>query len=194
MSSALFSSGPLAANSLAASFKAPPEPLALPDTKLVGEHGTQTLSRLRGRTFLLSLWAEWCSACLEEAGDLASQARTYGGPNFEVIFLLTGSHKNLDLAAARTLLTKYGAGDAALLVEPNGRDVVVQALATQGQGFSLPCNVLVDLRGHVRGRMFGSSVVTTFKDGKLISKQSNWMSPAGHEFFAGLAAGALKAT
>jgi len=183
----VFTSGPMARNTLAASFKAPPTALALPDTTLLGAHGPQKLSALRGKTYLVSLWAEWCAPCLEEATDLAAIDRSHGGPSFQVIFVLTNSFKKLDLAAAQAVMAKRGAGDTTLLIEPDGKDAVFQALAMQdypdalrqvmktSRGASLPCNLLVDRHGRVRARSFGVVGSTRV----VVAGTSPAASPAG---------------
>src|SRR5690348_7928389 len=89
----LFASGPMATNQIAGLFAAPPTPVVLPDTALVSAEGTRRLSQLPGRTWLVSLWAEWCAPCLVEATDLAAIARKHAGPSFGVVFVLTGSMK-----------------------------------------------------------------------------------------------------
>jgi thiol-disulfide isomerase/thioredoxin len=220
----LFVSGPMAHNPLAASFKAPSGALALPDTPLLSAHGPQKLSQLQGRVFLVSLWAEWCTPCLAEAGDLAALGRAHDGPSFGVIFVLTGSGKKLDLAGAKAVLAQRGAGDAPLFVEAGGAATVINALATQSygpemraiakqeSGPSLPCNLLIDRHGQVRGRAFGtvsvaegekirgsvttttttSHVMTAADKARALATHTLWASPAAHEFAAALAAGVLE--
>jgi thiol-disulfide isomerase/thioredoxin len=212
----LFVSGPLAKNSLATSFHTPTDALKLPDIPLIGEHGPQALSHLPSKTWLISLWAEWCAPCLMEAGDLAALGQTYGGRGFGVIFVLTGSNKKLNFAGARDLLGKCRAGGATLFVEADGHGAVMQALATQDydpetralvkhdRGASLPCNLLVDRRGRIRGRSFGamSPVVAgqTLHEGvmheedkaRVLTQRSTWATPVGQEFIAALASGALE--
>jgi thiol-disulfide isomerase/thioredoxin len=206
-----FVSGPMSRNRLAKMFRTPTPPLSLPETKLLSVAGPQKLSELSGRTYLVSLWAEWCAPCLEEATDLAAINRKRGGPSFEVIFVLTSSFKKLDLPAAKAMMTKRGAEDARLLVEANGKDSVFQALATQDlpdgkRGASLPCNLLVDRHGQVRARAFGA-MQSTFKAGpalsgehhltdadkvRVLTEHTDWASPVGDEFAAALAAGVLE--
>jgi thiol-disulfide isomerase/thioredoxin len=166
----------MARNPLALLFRAPGRPLTLPDTPLLSAHGSQRLSELRGRTHIVSLWAEWCTPCLQEAPDLAAISRTHSGPSLGVIFVLTSSHKKLDFAAAQAVLAKRGAGDATLLVEPGGQEKVFSALATQdysemmrqvnktNSGASLPCNLLIDRQGRVRARAFGVGKVMTHSE------------------------------
>lgn len=161
----LFVSGPMSRNALATSFKAPSAALVLPDTPLLSEHGPQKLSQLRGCTYIVSLWAEWCTPCLAEATDLAAINRTHGGPSFGVIFVLTQSDKKLDLAGAQAVLNQHGAGDTTLFVEPSGGRKIISALAShdydaqtreitkQASGVSLPCNLLVDRHGSGAGAL-----------------------------------------
>jgi len=204
-------------NPIAKSFAAPPKELALPGKWLQGAQGRQRLSELRGRTYLVSLWAEWCAPCLEEATDLAAINRAHGGPSFGVIFVLTDSFKKLDFAAARAVLERRGAGDVPLLVEAEGDSAVFKALATRDLNdvmrkalgkdslASLPCNLLVDRHGRVRARSFGAfsaskstvgasrvGTLTETDKAKLLSEHTAWATPAGDEFAAALAAGVLE--
>jgi thiol-disulfide isomerase/thioredoxin len=205
----LFTSGPMAHNFLATLFKAPGTPLTLPDTPLLSGQGTQRLSQLRGRTHLVSLWAEWCAPCLQEATDLAAINRAHGGPGFGVIFVLTSSHKKLDLAAAQAVLAQRGAGDAPLFIEPDGKETLYRALTMQDNGPTLPCNLLVDRHGQVRARSFGAPgmmtahkgpmteaekaphVLTEADKARALTEHTMWASPIGAEFAAALAAGVL---
>jgi thiol-disulfide isomerase/thioredoxin len=212
--SRLFTSGPLSRNSLARRFGAPPGPMTLPDLPVVGSRGADRLSSLKGRTRLVSLWSEWCAPCLMEAGDLAELGQAFNGPSFEVVFVLTGSGKKLDFDGAHAVLAKYRAGAATSLIEPDGHMAVMNALAMQdlppalqaankvARAPSLPCNLLVDREGRVRGRSFGvvtptemavstGHPLTDADKAKLLTLRSPWAGPAGREFVAALAAGAL---
>lgn len=209
----LFVSGPMSRNSLAVGFKAPPASVSLPETPLVGARGPGKLSDLVGKTWIVSLWAEWCAACLDEAPDLAAVARTHAGPSFGVVFVLTSSFKKLDWAAAHAVLAKRGAGDAPLLVEPHGGDAVMKALATQDfniQGRAatkpdsaagLPCNLLIDRKGRVRARSFGTArrgivihgpTMTEADKARALAQPTLWATQAGSDFATALAAGLLE--
>jgi hypothetical protein len=211
----IFASGPMAQNSLAAGFMAPPASAVLPDTPLISAEGRQRLSQLRGRTWLVSLWAEWCAPCLAEATDLAAIARAHSGPSFGVVFVLTNSVKKLDLAAAQAVMAKRDAGDAPLMVEPHGGDVVARTLATRDfdaklraiakrdSGVNLPCNVLIDRHGRIRGRSFGAPSASPVKlahegpmndadKARVLTEHTVWATPDGDAFAAALAAGLLE--
>ncbi len=210
----LFTSGPMSRNTLATFFKTPGAPLTLPDAPLLSANGPQRLSQLGGRTWLVSLWAEWCAPCLQEATDVAMIGRTHGGPSFGVIFVLTHSDKKLNLAEAQAVLAKRGAGDATLFVEADGKDKIYQALSVQDypdglraitktdRGPSLPCNLLVDRHGQVRARAFGSPAIpggapphpgpmTDADKARALTQHTMWATPTGSEFAAALAAGVL---
>jgi thiol-disulfide isomerase/thioredoxin len=209
----LFTSGPMSRNHVAALFRAPGSPLALPDTTLLSAQGPQKLSELRGRTYIVSLWGEWCAPCLEEATDLAAINRKHGGPSFGVIFVLTSSFKKLDLRGAKAVLAGRHADDAPLFIEPNGGKTVMQTMANQvygpelraiykkDGGAGLPCNLLVDRHGQVRGRAFGAPTeksvgamahtLTEADHARILTEHTSWATPAGDEFVAALAAGVL---
>jgi thiol-disulfide isomerase/thioredoxin len=209
----LFTSGPMAQNHVAALFRAPGSPLSLPDTPLLSAHGPQKLSELRGRTYIVSLWGEWCAPCLEEATDLATLNRKHGGPSFGVIFVLTSSFKKLDLRGAKAVLAGRHADDAPLFIEPHGGAAVMNAMANQvygpemraalkkDGGAGLPCNLLVDRYGQVRGRAFGAPSEASFgpsghtlteaDHARILTSHTTWATPAGDEFAAALAAGVL---
>jgi thiol-disulfide isomerase/thioredoxin len=211
----LFVSGPMMGNKLAGLFQVPSAPLTLPDTTLLSAQGPRKLSQLSGRTYIVSLWGEWCAPCLEEATDLAAIARKHAGPSFGVIFVLTSSFKKLDLAGAQAVLAKRGAGDAPLFVEPHGGKTVMDTLAThdfipqmqaalkKASGPSLPCNLLVDRHGAVRGRSFGApalspqhltmgKALTPADDARLLTEHTTWATSDGDAFAAALAAGVLE--
>lgn len=215
----LFEGTPLAGNAIARTFQR--VSLPLPDVRLVDEHGAASLGGLRGRTTILSLWAEWCAPCLVELRDLAAIRRKVASRRFDILALMTSSKKQLDYHAARERLAAMGAGDVPLLIEPNGGKVVLDALSAppsaavlamlpksfQAHG-TLPCNLLVDSSGRVRGRSLGAPNIVvsggpkpepgthtlTEEDKKaLLSGDSRtaWATAQGMEFAQALASGLL---
>ncbi len=224
----LFADTPFANNRVARSFER--VDLRLPNARVTSGSGPMRLGHVAGGPILLTLWSEWCVPCLVEARDLAAARSRVVGNGFNIISLLTGSVAKLDHAAAAARLVKAGAPGLTLFVEPNGDHVVADALAADplpvpagrstppptGQiakagGYSLPCTVLVDRRGHVRGRAFGISVMRNVPRSPLTapagvprplsdaekqammggSTQTAWASPDGEAFLLALRGGLL---
>ncbi|MDB5693018.1 MAG: hypothetical protein JWO81_2081 [Alphaproteobacteria bacterium] len=146
--------------------------LPLPAIRVMDEHGATSLRKLRGRTTIISLWAEWCVPCLIEARDLAALRRKYANGRFDIVSLLTSSQKPLDYRGAHERLATMAAGDLPLLIEPNGGKKILAALssgprtgplAALPSGGALPCTLLVDSSGRVRGRSFGAPVMAAIR-------------------------------
>ncbi|MFT3997663.1 MAG: TlpA disulfide reductase family protein [Asticcacaulis sp.] len=207
-----FTTGPLAKNRAALSFEPVPDGFYLPDITVIGEAGPARLSDFKGKPRLLTLWAEWCAPCLVEAGELAVLQARFGGPDFEVTSVLTRSDKKLDVAGARKVLSKVKADTLPLWVEPKGGNAVLRALSPERR--SLPCLLVVDKSGRVRGRSHGAISIVTLPpgvkpgpDGRLSpedeakmqaekEKAGNgtvWSTPHGEAFVKALIEGALDA-
>jgi len=90
---------------------------------------------------------------------LGRSASTHCWQRFRIISLLTGSVAKLDYAGAAARLIKAEALGLTLFVEPNGGHAVADALAADSDGYSLPCTLLIDRRGRVRGRATGIPVM-----------------------------------
>lgn len=155
--------GALAGNALARSFKMAPAGLRLPELTLAGRKGTRRLSELRGRAFLIPLWAEWCAPCIVEMPDFAALQAKHGSARFQITPILTASSRKLNPAGAAQILAKVKAARFEPLVEPDGGRVLYSSLTTGGAFTArptLPCNLLVDGRGRVVARQFGGMVTT----------------------------------
>jgi thiol-disulfide isomerase/thioredoxin len=199
--------------------------LALPAIPLMSEHGAMSLPQLRGRTTILTLWAEWCAPCLLEARDLAVLRRKYASSRFDIVPLLTSSKKPLDYRGARAKLATMGAGDLPLLIEPHGGAQMLHALsavpgAAAPAGLpgsfrpngALPCTLLVDSSGRVRGRSLGAPIVaaampapkagagpqtlTEAEKKRMLGGDVHtaWTTPQGDAFVRALASGLLEQT
>ena len=155
----IFQNGPLAGNAVAKLFKAIPESVSLPKTRLVGYDGPHTLDQLRGKTRLLSVWAEWCPDCLIEARQLGPLQTLYGGETFGIHGVLSGSRENIDVVGAQAVLAQNNAGNVPTWVEPDSGEEVFYSLATyevEGQAITaIPALLLVDKSGVLRGRYIG---------------------------------------
>jgi thiol-disulfide isomerase/thioredoxin len=218
---AVLARGPLADNPLAQRFQAAPRGMMLPDVALETLTGTRRFSHYRGRTLLISLWAEWCAPCLVEMPEFAELQARYGGGRFEILPVLTGSRKKLGPRGAAALLAKLKADRFEPLVEANSGDRLLKSLTFGGGAAgarpTLPCNLLVDSRGRVRARQFGAMPVPVAPPTQQPSRPRHlvrrsaaeqsrqgliersvggatstlWTSPAGHQLAAALSEGLL---
>jgi len=213
-----FQGTPFATNPVARRFDRVDIPL--PPIQLLGAHGPISLRSLRGRTTILALWAEWCAPCLIDLRDFAALRRKYAGPRFDIVSLLTYSKRPLDYRGARDLLAKMNAADLPLMIEPNGGTAAISALSTRPSAKllaalppsfrpkgTLPCTLLVDSSGRIRGRSVGAVMeaadpsqkadpaarILTEHQKQVLNGASStsWSTPAGDAFARALAAGLL---
>lgn len=225
MPARLFDGTPLAANRVAASFR--PVDLALPDVVVLTRTGRLRLPELVGTTRLMTLWAEWCVPRLLEARDLAEQRPRFVDGRFDIVSVLTGSSGHLDYDGAIKRLDASHAAGLNVLVEPDGGHAIAQALSIRpptpalppnlppgariistGPGFALPCTLLVDRKGRVRGRATGIAALAPVTVGNTAgvphapSEQEKhamldqgmrtaWAGPDGLAFLKALRDGAL---
>lgn len=197
----LFASGPLARNPLARSFRA--MRLPTPSLTLLSRDGPRNWADLRGKVHLVTLWAEWCAPCLIEAPDFALLEQRYGGDGFGVVAMLTASMKKLDVEGAAATLARVRATDLPTWVEPEGGMTLFRSLATTAGGASsLPCTLVVDAGGRIRGRAIGAMVLGIGgRDGVLSDTdkarlrsrgaRTAWGSREADTFVQGLIGGAL---
>ncbi len=183
----VFRTGPLARNAVANSFLTVPPGMTLPQLNLSAADGTHRLSQLKGKTRIISLWAEWCVPCLLEAKDLAALRRAFAGPEFDMLAVLTAGRGNLTQAQAQAKLAEAGAATLPTWVETgNGREIGKALAITSPPHISLPCNLLIDTLGRVRGRSVGNGIRMRDDDGR-----SHWASSEAQRFVSALRAGAL---
>lgn len=191
----LFTSGPLAGNLLAAKFNVPNPHLVWPKkSRLVGPEGkSTTIDAYRGKLLLVALWAEWCTPCLTELPGIAYHARKSNNDRFAIVPILTASHAFETPRQAAPFLEKIGAKDLPTLADgSNDGDNLALTLAEDprypsARG-SLPCMLIVDPAGEIRGRAIGGELVTT-QD--MNQKYNLWSTSVSVEFIAALATGQL---
>jgi thiol-disulfide isomerase/thioredoxin len=203
----MFAGTTLAGNRLARSFSA--VDLAFPQVTVIGARGKQSLGGLTGKTLIVSLWAEWCAPCLLEARDFAALRARFADDRFDILAILTASMERLDLAGAQEKLRRDNAPGLPLLIEPDGGDRILRALSPGpgGRGGSLPCTLLADPAGRIRGIahgapmagppmplpsgggrvVVGKALTAADKQAMLANgSRTLWASPDGEEFLKAL--------
>ena len=184
--SPVFESGPLARNTVARSFLTVPSDVRLPQIGLSSNGGTRRLDQLSGKVRIVSLWAEWCLPCLLEAVDLSVLRHRFAGSGFDILAILTAGRAGFDQAQAQAKLVRLGAAHLPTWVEPsNGRKVGEALAGTDPPYVSLPCNLLIDRDGRVRGRSIGNGL------GRAAGGRSHWATDDAARFVGALAEGAL---
>lgn len=201
----MFTKGALANNLVAKGFGLIPD---LPDTLDISydsADGAKSFTDLIGKVRILALWADWCPPCLKEMPELAALQARHGGDRFEIIAVETGSHVRMDLATARKTLDDAGAQALPLWVEANGGGqtlglAIANPPPPMKKGPNIPCAVIVDIAGKVRGHMIGikSAPKTHPRDPNAppvpIAERgwpSIWTTPDADAFIEALVSGAL---
>jgi thiol-disulfide isomerase/thioredoxin len=193
----LFAGSVLASNPLAAKFEALSTQVHVPATLLQTSDGNRRLADLHSPATLVTLWAEFCAPCLMEMPDLAHLGDRYRAAGFNVISLHVGG----SLQSAQSKLESIKASTIPAWNDPQAKTVTALATPSGTSGFTLPCNVLVDRAGRVRGRAFGAQPVTPMgerghsftpqeKEG-IAHAKSAWSLPAADQFAQVLAGGLL---
>jgi thiol-disulfide isomerase/thioredoxin len=102
------------------------------------------LSAYRGKPLVINVWASWCGPCRAEMGSLQRLAQRYG-KQFNVIGVSTDDYRDRASAFLR------GAG----ISFPNYIDHQLQLEIMLGAD-RIPLTLLVDARGRVLARHYGS--------------------------------------
>ena len=198
----VFTDGDLAENHIARSFGRITDLVQPLSITYESSGGPRAFSDLTGKVRMLALWAEWCPPCLNELPELAALQTRYGGDRFEILAILTASRAQMDFATARQVMDDAGAQALPLWIEPNGGQATMAALAVANMppmtaGPSIPCAVLVDSKGVVRGHHVGLELAPRARlnggppGPPSDTSPSIWTTPAADGFIKGLLAGAL---
>lgn len=122
-------------------------PRPLPEIRFQDGNGQAlTLTRLRGKTLLLNIWATWCVPCREEMPTLDALEAELGGPGFEVVPL------SVDRAGpdvVRKFYAEIGIEHLGLYIDASMR----ASFDLQAPG--LPTTLLIDSEGRELGRLVG---------------------------------------
>lgn len=197
--SGTFSDSPLADNAVARRFKRVADDTPWPPTPMLDSGGRRALSAWRGKVVILSLWAESCPPCLVELPIMAALNARYGGAQLQIVPVITGSNRLKSLARAQKFLVDRKVGLHTLIDGgPGANELMRTAAATpEDPRGALPCNLLIDRQGRLRGRQTG--YVMTFPPGVAPKTQAEmykvgksiWESPDADVFFKALQGGAL---
>jgi len=190
-----FPTGPLAAG-VGRGFRAPASESRWPqDVPLIGPDGPVSSASWRGKTMLVALWAEWCAPCLAEMPSLSRLNRAYANARFEILPIATGTHALRTCREAQERLRRLNGVELPTLLDGSPRrDALMNTLshflpppdfklppgATLSGGI-LPCLVVVDPRGGLRGR---------YQGGPGPNGKNAWDLPASEAFIKALAGGA----
>ena len=196
--------GVLANNALAKAFEKSRHDL--PDVTLIGPYGEFDTGSLKGRTILMPLWAEWCAPCLSEIPDFARLQHKYGTRHFTIMPVLTATRRKLSPDLINNLFDILHARALKPVVEKNFTSKLAMAMGRDGNGWALPCNLLIAPDGSVVGREMGRISAPDADAGApppktgdpesvtraiLGQTQSLWGKQEGEDFAAAMAAGFL---
>ena len=201
----MFPKGPLAQNIVAKGFGLIPDLPGVPDISYESAEGAKSFTDLIGKVRILALWADWCPPCLKEMPELAALQARHGGDRFEIVAIETGSHVRMDFASARKTLDDAGGQALPLWVEADGGwRTLSLAIANppppMKKGPNIPCAVIVDVAGQVRGHMIGIKSAPKTHRPDLSAPPvpiadrawpSIWTTPDADAFIDALVAGAL---
>jgi cytochrome c biogenesis protein CcmG/thiol:disulfide interchange protein DsbE len=101
------------------------------------------LEQLRGRPFVINLWASWCGPCRREMPMLAAAAKARG--DVPILFVNEGE----TLAVVRTFLAREGLAPPNMLLDPEQRAGRILAFGV------LPTTLFVSSEGVIRERHVG---------------------------------------
>jgi thiol-disulfide isomerase/thioredoxin len=164
---------------------------------MLGPAGRQSILAWRGKTLLVTLWAEWCAPCLAEMPALARLNRSYRSPTFEILPIVTGSNALHTVAKAQARLAALPGADIGTLLDASAdghalMNTLAHAAPPPGLklppgavviGGSLPCLLVVDPAGRLMGRAIGGSGP---------GQRNLWEMPAGEAFIKRLADGMVR--
>ncbi|THD60975.1 TlpA disulfide reductase family protein [Phenylobacterium sp.] len=196
-----FGHGPLAANRFAQIWRAPAAETFWPEAiPILGRDGPLPIKSKRGKTLLVTLWAEWCAPCLAEMPILSAFNKTYAGPRFEIVPIATGSKTLKTWTDAQARVDRIPGASLSTLID-GSRDgaglewalarmkVSPEAIAKLPPGstiesVALPCLLIVDPQGRLRARYQGGP-------GPGAEEKGPWGPPEGPGLIKALAEGAV---
>jgi hypothetical protein len=185
----LFTSGPLTRNAIASQFTVPREPLTWDKhTRLLDPTGKKTsMDAYRGKLLLVSLWAEWCTPCLIELPGIAYHRKRASTEKFELLPICTGSNVFSRPAQIDPALKKIKVEGLNSLLDVSGEDyrlidTVCKDPSQPKVAGVVPCMLVVDPEGRIRGHLVGGPQVE-IQAGEGVGKIANaWATTVGQQF------------
>lgn len=120
-----------------------------------------SLDAMRGRPFVLNLWATWCPPCRREMPMLAAAAKEAESP--PIVFVNQGETQ----AAIRSFLADEGLQLANHVIDRSGQ------IARATGSSALPTTLFVDAEGRVRVSHFGEISRAALADGLDVIKEKD---------------------
>jgi thiol-disulfide isomerase/thioredoxin len=118
----------------------------LPDVTMKGLIGpARNLGVYRGKPLLINVWASWCGPCRQEMGSLELLNRRFGGQQFNIIGISTDDYEDRALGFLRQSNTTFN--------NFLDKNLVLENLLGADH---LPLTLLVDARGRVLSKVYGS--------------------------------------
>jgi cytochrome c biogenesis protein CcmG, thiol:disulfide interchange protein DsbE len=119
-----------------------------------GDAATLDAQSLKGRPYVLNVWASWCAPCLQEHPLLVDLARR------KVITLVGVNYKDKP-EDARAWLARHGNPFAATVADRDGRTAIDFGV------YGVPETFLVDAQGVIRFKHIGALTAQAVRNGLL---------------------------
>lgn len=120
---------------------------AAPDFTLVDAAGRKaSLKDFRGKVVFLNFWATWCESCREEMPSMERLYKEFKGRGLEIVAVNVKEKRQDALAFVKALKLSYP-----VLMDPEGEVGLLYG------AFGLPATYLIDRKGVVLARMWGSA-------------------------------------
>lgn len=120
-----------------------------------GPYGRQmTLADFKGKTVLVTVWAEWCQVCRGSMPGLNELQRRFGRGAFEVV-AVNIDNEGGPADSAKQFMKNIGAS----ALRPYGYDGMgpYTQFISHGFGRGIPSSILVDAEGCLMGRLLGGA-------------------------------------
>ncbi len=118
----------------------------------------RTLASFRGKPLVINVWASWCGPCRAEMASLDRLARRYQG-RFNVIGISTDDYRDRASAFLQQAQTSF----------PHYIDHDLQLELMLGAD-RIPLTLLVDARGRVLARHYGSQEWDSKENAKAVTR------------------------